>query len=377
LADLCLRILHCIWSLGDGGAERQLAILAPALASRGHDIHVAYVYSGPNVQLIGGSSCSLHQIDARHKHDMSIVSRVFGLVHELRPEIIQTWMLQMDLIGGAAARFFRRPWVLAERSSAMGYPPSALNRLRLWSGRAATAIVANSDGGAAYWAARGVDHSKITIVGNALNVAEIDAAEPAKADGLGPDDEVILFVGRLRREKNVSTLLRAVAVLARSRPRVKLVLCGGDGGERAALEAQARERDIAGRVLFTGFTRNVGMWLKRASVMAAVSLWEGHPNAVLESIAAGLPVVVSDIPAYRAILDDACASFVPPLDENELAAALGAALSDRQAASRRALEARRRLQAQSADVVAARYEQLYGLIASSKAPSRLLRPIGW
>jgi hypothetical protein len=97
------------------------------------------VYSGPNIQLLG-SSCTLHQINARHKHDMSIVSRAFGLVHELRPEVIQTWMLQMDLIGGAAARFFRRPWVLAERSSALGYPPSALNRLRLWSGRGATAI---------------------------------------------------------------------------------------------------------------------------------------------------------------------------------------------------------------------------------------------
>jgi glycosyltransferase involved in cell wall biosynthesis len=372
-----MRILHCIWSFGDGGAERQLAILAPALADRGHDVHVAYVYSGPNAQLIGSSSCTLHQINARHKRDMSIVSRAFGLVHHLRPEIIQTWMLQMDLIGGAAARFFRRPWVLAERSSALGYPPSALNRLRLWSGRGATAIVANSNGGAAYWAARGVDHSKITIVGNALNVAEIDGAEPVKDDGLQPDDEVILFVGRLRREKNVSTLLRSIAILARSRPRVKLVLCGGDGGERAALEAQAHESDLAGRVLFTGFTRNVEMWLKRASVMAAVSLWEGHPNAVLESIAAGLPAVVSDIPAYRAVLDDACASFVPPLDENAIAAALGAALSDRQTALRRAAEARQRLEPQSADDVAARYEQLYCGIASKKALTPLLRPIVW
>src|SRR4051794_36200961 len=201
-----MRILHCIWSFGDGGAERQLAILAPALADRGHDIHVAYVYSGPAIELINRRSCTLHQINARHKHDMTIVSRAFGLIHELRPEIIQTWMLQMDLIGGAAARFFRRPWVLAERSSALGYPSSALNRLRLWSGRGATAIVANSDGGADYWAARGVDRSKITIVGNALNVAEIDGAVPVKDEGLGTDDEVILFVGRLRREKNVSTL---------------------------------------------------------------------------------------------------------------------------------------------------------------------------
>ena len=372
-----MRILHCIWSFGEGGAERQLAILAPALARRGHDVHVAYVYSGPNVPIIGRSSCTLYQIKARHKHDLSIVWRAFELVQELRPEIIQTWMLQMDLIGGAAARFFGRPWVLAERSSALGYPPSALNRLRRWSGRGAAAIVANSDGGAAYWAARGVNPSRIAVVGNALNLAEIDGAEPVNGDGLQPDDEVILFVGRLRREKNVGTLLRAVALLAQSRPHVKLVLCGGDGGERAALEAEARTSGIAGRILFTGFTPNVGMWLKRASVMAAVSLWEGHPNAVLESIAAGLPVVASDIPAYRAILDDGCASFVPPLDENALAAALESALGDRHSALRRAAEARRRLEPQSADDVAARYEQLYRGIASKKALTPLLRPIVW
>src|SRR4051794_11443301 len=200
-----MRILHCIWSFGEGGAERQLAILAPALANRGHDVHVAYVYSGPNISLIG-SHCTLYQIKARHKYDLGIIPRAFGLVQELRPDIVQTWMLQMDLIGGTAARFFGRPWVLAERSSALAYPPSALNRLRLWAGRRATAIVANSNGGAAYWAARGVDHSKIPIVGNALNLAEIDGAEPVNGGGLQPDDEVILFVGRLRREKNVGTL---------------------------------------------------------------------------------------------------------------------------------------------------------------------------
>jgi len=371
-----MKILHCIWSFGDGGAERQLALLAPALANRGHDVHVAYVYSGPNLPLIG-SHCTLHQFKARHKYDLSIISRAFGLIQELQPDVVQTWMLQMDLIGGSAARFFGRPWVLAERSSALGYPPSALNRLRLWSGRRATAIVANSHGGAAYWTARGVDPSRITIVGNALNLPEIEEAAPVSDDGLRPGDEVILFVGRLRREKNVATLLRAIALLARSRPRVRLVLCGGDGGERAALEAEARKSGIADVVLFTGFTGNVGMWLKRASVMAAVSLWEGHPNAVLEAIAAGLPVVVSEIPAYRAILDEDSASFVPPLDENAIAAALESALSDRQATLRRAAEARRRLEPQSAADVAARYEQLYCGIASKNALTPLLRPIVW
>jgi glycosyltransferase involved in cell wall biosynthesis len=69
--------------------------------------------------------------------------------------------------------------------------------------------------------------------------------------------------------------------------------------------------------------------------------------------------------------------FVPALDENALAAALEAALNDREAAARRAAEARRRLQPQSADAVAARYEQLYCRIASSKAPARLVRSIEW
>ena len=100
-------------------------------------------------------------------------------------------------------------------------------------------------------------------------------------------------------------------------------------------------------------------WLKRASVSVAVSRCEGHPNAVLEAMAAGAPVVVSDIPAYRSILDQESALFVAGNDPRAIAAAIVEALEDRVAADQRAVRARLALPSQSLAATAVRYEGVY------------------
>jgi len=128
---------------------------------------------------------------------------------------------------------------------------------------------------------------------------------------------------------------------------------------RAELSAQVQATGLADRVLFTGFVPNVASWLKRASAAVAVSRCEGHPNAVLEAVAAGVPVVVSDIPAYRSILGDDSASFVAEDDAQAIAAAIVGTLADRVSADQRAACARSALTSQSLEANAARYETVY------------------
>jgi len=247
---------------------------------------------------------------------------------------------------------------MSERSAALSYPPTLLNRARVAAGKRADMIVPNSNGGAEYWIACGADPARIEIVPNFVPFGEIEATPPVDDPRLAADDELIVHVGRLSFEKNLHFLVAALQHVFHSRPRARFAFCG-EGSLRASLSGQVEALGLGDRVIFAGFVPNVASWLKRARVSVAVSRCEGHPNAVLESIAAGVPIVVSDIPAYRAILGDAAALFVAEDDPQSIAAAMIRTLEDRAAAGDRAANARSALATQPLEATAARYEAVY------------------
>jgi glycosyltransferase involved in cell wall biosynthesis len=356
-----VRILHLIWSLGGGGAERQLAAIAPELARRGHDVHVAMVRGGVHAQRLAESRCTVHRIERSFKYDPLVVPRVVLLVRRVRPDVIHSWLTQMDIVGGMAARLLRVPWVLSERSSPSMYPPALLNRLRVAVGRHADLVAANSLGGAEYWEAAGVAASRIEIVPNFVPTSEIDGAPPLDDARVAAEDELVLYVGRLSSEKNLPTLIAAMEILSRERPGARLVLCG-EGPLRDPLMAQVHAAGLQERVVFAGFVPNVASWLKRSSVAAAVSFCEGHPNAVLEAIAAGVPLVLSDIPAYRAVVDETSASFTPVDDVRAMAAAIAGTLRDRDRAVERATRARAAIAPLSLDATVTHFEKIYARV---------------
>ena len=147
-----MNILHCIPSLGNGGAERQLSILARAQVLAGSRVHVAYVGDGVHLETLKDSGVELHRIPAKGNHDFTIVSTLWSLFSRERPDVVHTWLPQMDVVGGIIALTRRTPWVLSERSSANAYTSRLKESvLRRQLGRWADAVVANSDAGSALW----------------------------------------------------------------------------------------------------------------------------------------------------------------------------------------------------------------------------------
>jgi glycosyltransferase involved in cell wall biosynthesis len=116
---------------------------------------------------------------------------------------------------------------------------------------------------------------------------------------------------------------------------------------------------IAGRVLMPGYVEDVWTWIKRADVLVSISLFEGRPNAVLESMACGCPLVVSDTPAHRELLGNDMACFVDPRNPKAVADALLDVLRDREAARRRVMCARRRVEEWSVRNVVREYDRVY------------------
>jgi glycosyltransferase involved in cell wall biosynthesis len=110
----------------------------------------------------------------------------------------------------------------------------------------------------------------------------------------GRQSDLIVCVGRLSPEKDQLTLIRAVSLLPPAMPwRLAII---GDGAERAALEAAARDCGVADRVVFTGQVADPFIWMQRARVAVCSSVYEGLCNAIIEALACGTPVVSTNCP---------------------------------------------------------------------------------
>jgi len=367
------RILHCIPGMGGGGAERQLSYLAAELDGRGWEVHVAALCGGPNLDRIAASGVRMHPLMARGNYDARIFWQLIRTMRAVKADLVQVWLPQMEILGGLAATALRLRWIFSERCSAMAYPPSVKHRLRVLIASRAAAVVSNSADGDAYWRGRVNGHVARFVVPNAVPLAEIDAERSATPEetGIEAGQRVVLFVGRLCAQKNLDVLVSALRVVL-AQPKTVAVFCG-EGPLRAAVEQRLTEYGIRDRVRLPGYVRNIWRWIKRADVFVAPSLFEGQPNAVLEAMACGCPLVVSDIPAHREFLDETTAWLVNPYEADALAEAILDVLSAPAAAIARARKARAWVASLSIPSVARRYAEVYESVLALRNHDRRAR----
>lgn len=138
----------------------------------------------------------------------------------------------------------------------------------------------------------------ITVIRNPVITPELraQAAEPCPHPWLQePQVPVVLGAGRLQRQKDFPTLIRAFARLRAARACRLMIL--GEGRGRAGLEALIRDLGLAGDVALPGHQPNPYPFLARASLFVLSSAWEGSPNVLTEALALGVPVVSTDCPS--------------------------------------------------------------------------------
>jgi glycosyltransferase involved in cell wall biosynthesis len=136
---------------------------------------------------------------------------------------------------------------------------------------------------------------RIHLIPNGVDLARFAPAEPSDTRG-----GRILYIGRLSEEKNLSALVAAVAALHQRVP-CRLTMIGG-GPLRGRLEAEARAAGVRAEILGVVDHRLLPRWLQEASAFVLPSFTEGHPKALLEAMAVGLPCVVSDCAGNRALV---------------------------------------------------------------------------
>jgi glycosyltransferase involved in cell wall biosynthesis len=160
-----------------------------------------------------------------------------------------------------------------------------------------------------------------------------------------PGTLLVVFIGRFHTEKELPGLLRAFRLVVNERPRAILALVG-DGPLRAQIVQLARELDLERHVILTGRLDAAGVlkWLHVSDVFTLVSALEGFPCSLIEAMSAGLPALVSDIPANTQLIETEIHGLVTPLGNLEaIAGGLIRLLDDAELRARLGVAGRRRI----------------------------------
>jgi glycosyltransferase involved in cell wall biosynthesis len=351
-ADKLPGILHLIPTLEGGGAERQLVMLATEQKRRGWDVHIALRRGGVHEKQVRNVGIPVHFLgDFKGFHPMLLV-RISALLRRLKPQIVQTWLPQMDIAGGTMA-------VLCSASREAYRALETVTCIRRILARFANAVVANSPEGAKYWRCV-VRVDRVVTILNAVDTSTVLAAAPMTFETAPDSGKTLLFVGRLAMQKAPDLLIRAIRDIPPHNEIRALMI--GDGPLRAAVLKSISSFNLEERVKVLPYLPNWWGLLKTCTALVSMSRFEGQPNVVLEAMAAECPLIVSDIPAHRAILDEESALIVPGEDTTAWANAIMSIVSDPERARQRAERAARRVASFTIASTADGYDRVYAKV---------------
>ena len=209
--------------------------------------------------------------------------------------------------------------------------------------------------------ASGTSERRLSRIDNGISVPVVDAHrkhEIRAGWNLAPGEKLIVQIGRLAKSKRNALLLKAVAALPQGiAARVAFV---GDGEERAALAAYARDIGIGERVIFAGYRRDAPAIMAAADVLAITSNKEGLPIVLLEAMAVGCPIIATAVGSIPEVLSSESAWMIPVDDDVALVSALREVLGGEFPAGARTAEAKALfLRSYARDVMGRRYLDLY------------------
>lgn len=289
----------------------------------------------------------------------------FALRRDLQtwqPQLLQTFLFHANFLGRLAGWSAGVPCIVSGLRVAERRARGHL-LLDRWTNRLVATNVCVSRSVAEFSVAvGGLSFAKVPVIHNGVDAAAFAAAESASFTefGIPASARVALTVGRLDPQKGLRTLLDAAPSLTAEFPDLHFLIVG-EGPQRGELESVIAARGLQQRVHLAGWRGDVPRLLKAAHLFVFPSLWEGLPNAVLEAMAAGLPVVSSRVEGAEELIDSGRTGLlVAPSAADELSDALRQVLRDESHARRLGAAAQETaLREFSWDRMAENYSALY------------------
>ena len=336
------KVLYLLNHAGRGGSERYIQTLVEELSGAGLEPFFAWNEAGPLLDWMKERGVPCRRLPMRGPYDLAAARALAALAREWEIDVIHTHFLrenciaQLSRLCGSRARVIYTYHILTENS----LPIRASNRLLAG---LQDRIIANCTAGRAKLIANGNPERKIVLIPNAVDLAlwrSGDGAAFRRELGLGPETFLILFAARITGGKGHRFLLESLAALPERDYRLILA---GEGDLREETEALCRSLGLEDKVIFTGFREDMPDLYAAADVTVCPSESETLSFLLLESMAAGTPVIATRAGGMTDIVtkEHACGLAVDYGDKTALAGAVMKLMDDPALRQRLAEGARR------------------------------------
>lgn len=293
-------VVQAIETSGPGGAERVLFLLTLGLAKRGYRTEVILLKEGWLADTLRQAAVEPIIVALQRSVDRSFLDRLIGHLRRLEADVIHSHEFGLALYGALAARRLGiRHVATAHGNNFIGGCKRRLAGATVVRGSNNTQLVAVSDALAGKLARNlWFPRHRVATVPNGI-------ALPTLAPTLRRPGEPLrlLAVGNLYPLKNHALLVEAVGKLKERGIDARLDILGR-GDTRDSLERQITELRLAPYVTLHGFREDVGAFVSRSHVLVSASLSEGMPLSFLEAMAAGLPVVATQVGGVPELVED-------------------------------------------------------------------------
>lgn len=379
---MACRILFVIGTLDIGGAETHLVRIARELKVRGWEPAVfvltpggpltpELVRAGIPVHGVDCSWCRRPPIGRELMQQVVTMLRLAWTMRRLQPAVSHFFLPGAYLIGGIAAAISgTKPCIMSRRSLRdyqAGHPIYTLIEHRLH--RRMERVCGNSQAVVEQLAEEHVPRQRLRLIYNGIDLVAFDAHDdcPSVRAGLDIGDEVLVMivVANLIPYKGHADLIDALALIKGEIPEPWVLLSlGRDDGIGPSLRQRAHDAGLEGHIRWLGSRRDVASLMSAADIGILASHQEGFSNAVLEGMAAGLPMVVTDVGGNKeAVVDGETGIVVPPKSPVALGNAI-LAIANHPQRDGMGKKGRARVEANfSMERCVDAYEELYGQLA--------------
>jgi L-malate glycosyltransferase len=352
------RVLHLITSFEVGGTERQAVELLKRIDRRRFDVSLAALrLEGPLYQEVAAIFPCAPQFPLTSFYNANAAKQLMRLRDWMvwkQVEILHAHDFYAGLLGAAAARLARVRVIACQRHIRLSDRRAHEWGTRL-THRLAHRVLVNSEAIRDHLLAGGrIAPEKIVVIRNGLSAAAelavLDNGARAKRRAallrelnLDEDAKLIGIVARLQPVKGHRYFVEAAGRIAAVEPKAHFLLVG-DGALRREIEEQAARLGVNDRVHLLGDRRDAALIAAGFDVAVSASLSEGLPNAVMEAMAAGAPVVATAVGGTAELVIDSATGFLaPPADADALARRILDALRNPECSARMAAQGRRRI----------------------------------
>jgi len=375
MLDRRIRVLFAIPALDRGGPDRVLFELltsidrerfVPSLmVIEGEGDYLSRLPKDIPVEVLGGPV-------SKTRRDRYPVLRALRFIRKTQPDLVFGTLRMTFTLGVAAPAFPAHTRLILRQANDFTTNFAELvkqsrvkHRFARWLSKqnlkAADAVVCQSHAMKADLNELLGARAKLHVIGNPVDVDAIARA----GTGTLPGSPALVSVGRLMPQKGFDILLPAIAQIRTRYPGLHLTIIG-DGPDREQLEAQTRELGLTDVVTFTGFSKNPIPSVRAADLFVLASRYEGFPNAALEALACGTPIVLTDCPGANSeiVIAGMNGRLAPAIESAAFATALETALAERADYDRDAITANC-AERFAAHRIVAQYEQLFASVVAS------------